>query len=238
MVKRWAALFVCACLLVIAVSSKATIFDQDASGADADILRQLAPSLLQNGVDTVLGSALKFGISGRPRLAPLKGYHAEKRNWDEILPSSWALGFQQGMFGALVAFKSSKLMDKKADCDLAGNIDVDACAFVNGWLNADPNSRIFIAFTKMDLAVAAKVKKALEQNGYTVFMFLKAGQSTPWADESLVGEVFTQAAHRFVLDTANSRGSVGVALESKLCEFLLTPPPPLSRWAKLIKGGA
>jgi hypothetical protein len=52
----------------------------------------------------------------------------------------------------------------------------------------------------------------------------------------MVGEVFAQASHRLVIDTANARGSEGVALESRLCEYFLTSPPD-TKWGRLLSGG-
>jgi hypothetical protein len=223
-------------LWIAAAPCGAAVLDPKVKGPDSSLLRSLAPSLDRNGIDTVLGNALQFGPSARPRVAPLKGYHAKDREWDKILPSAWAQAFQSGMFGVLVAVKPSRLTDKKADCDITENADADACTFVNNWLNSERDKRVFVAFTSADLDRAEVLKKALEQKGYVVFLFLKAGSSAPWADAGLVGEVFAQASHRFVMDTQHARGAEGVALESKLCEFLLTSPPPLSRWAKMIGG--
>jgi hypothetical protein len=223
-------------LWIVANPCVAAILDPTISTPESALLRSIAPSLDRKGIDTVLGNALQFGSPIKPRIAPLKGYYATNKDWNTILPSSWALAFKSGMFGVLVAIKPSKLTEKKADCDLTDNADVDPCTFVQNWLNCEPDQRVFIAFTSADVRRAELAKEALEQNGYVVFMFLKSGSSAPWADPALVGEVFAQASHRFVLDTASARGSDGVALEAKLCEFLLTPPPPLSRWAKMIKG--
>lgn len=233
---RAIAFLVLVSLWISAAPCSAAVLDPKVRGPDSSLLLSLAPLLDRNGIDTVLGNALQFGPSARPRVAPLKGYHAKDKAWDTILPSAWAQAFQSGMFGVLVAVKPSRLTNKKVDCDITNDADADACSFVKNWLSCEPDKRVFVAFTSADVGRAEVVKKALEQKGYVVFTFLKAGSSAPWADAGLVGEVFAQASRRFVIDTKNARGAEGVALESKLCEFLLTTPPPLSRWAKMIGG--
>lgn len=83
---------------------------------------------------------------------------------------------------------------------------------------------------------AAKAKTALEQSGYVVFLFLKGKNEKPWASPGLVGEVFAQATHRLVIDTAAARGSAGVRFESLCCEPLLLPPYPSTKWSRAISG--
>lgn len=104
----------------------------------------------------------------------------------------------------------------------------NVCEFVRKWTSTPPNQRIFIAFTKDDFNSAKKVADSLERAGYAVFLFMKGKDDKPWADPGMAGEVFAQAKHRFVIDTANARSSPGVAFESECCSSLLLPPPPIT----------
>lgn len=105
-------------LVIFQNSSHAAIYDKNAKGPDADLLRERAPAVERSGIDTVLGNAIEFKASAKSRLAPLRGYRTKDTNWDTIGADAWALGFQEGMFGAPVAMKPSRLTDDHAECEL------------------------------------------------------------------------------------------------------------------------
>lgn len=224
--------------LFIFTACLSAILDPASNGPDTYILRSIASYLHLHSIDTVLGSAASYRPSARPRIAPLGGYHVTNSEWSQVLPEAWARAFANGLFGVIIAVKPDNpqhLQKKQAECETHSSDDEAACAFVNAWLNSEKDKRVFVAFTKSDLSSAATIKKALEAQGYVVFMFLRPGHSTPWAEPGLVGEVFAQATHRFVVDTVNARGSEGVALESNLCALLLEGSPPVSKWQHLLR---
>jgi hypothetical protein len=197
----------------------AEILDPEGSSPDAALLRSIAEPLHDRRIDVILGTASAFPAPTRPRLASLTGFKVDKQYWSVQPKRGWTLGFQNGIIGALVAVKPPSISKKKEDCDARHELDPEGCRFVADWLDAEPDERIFVAFTRSDAALAVSVKDVLERMGYVVFIYLKDKASTPWADPTLVGEAFAQAAHRLVIDTSNSRGSEGVAAEQKICEI-------------------
>lgn len=218
-------------------SALTAILDPNSIGPHNQLLRSIAPYLHLHRIDTVLGNAVSLKPSKRARIAPLEGYHATGTDWNSILPAAWAQAFGDGLVGVIIAVKSAtpkNLQSKQTECEKPVVADQAVCDFVNNWLKADKDKRIFVAFTRSDVDSASIVKSALEAQGYVVFIFLRPGFAAPWADPGLVGEVFAQASHRLVIDTENSRTSDGVALESKLCEFLLEGQPPASKWQRMI----
>jgi hypothetical protein len=200
----------------------AAILDPTSSGPDAALLRSLAQPLHQKQIDTILGDATAFPPASRARLASLLGFKVEKEVWANQPKEGWSLAFEEGLLGAVVAYKPPTLSKFDEVCRSSVQVDPEGCRFVSDWLSADPEQRLFIAFTRSDVDIALAVKEVLERQGYVVFIYLRNKVAKPWADPSLVGEVFAQAGHRLVIDTPNSRGSDGVAAEQKICESLLT----------------
>lgn len=200
----------------------AAILDPTSLGPDAALLRSLAQPLHQEQIDTILGDATAFPPARRARLASLLGFKVEKEVWANQPKDGWSLAFEEGLLGAVVAYKPPILSKFDEVCRSGVQADPEGCRFVSDWLSADPEQRLFIAFTRSDVDIALAVKEVLERQGYVVFIYLRNKVGKPWADPSLVGEVFAQAGHRLVIDTPNSRGSDGVAAEQKICESLLT----------------
>jgi hypothetical protein len=227
-----------AALLLSVYVGWAKIIDPAGDGPDAMLLRSWAESLDPVGIDVVLGRATALPVPDRPRLASLKGYVPVQHDWGGFVKEAWSLGFERGLTGVIFAVRPSdvpgNLARKKLDCDSGAAIEIEPCKFVNDWLDAEPETRVFIAFTRDDIDAALAVKKSLEERGFVVFVFLKGRSATPWADPALVGEVFAQAAHRLVIDSASARESEGVKFESLCCEPLLLPPYPPSRWSEAL----
>jgi hypothetical protein len=227
-------------LLTICMAS-AAIVDQG-KGPDDKFLKSVWQILDRVGIDIVLGSASALEAPKTPRLATLKGYAPKQKDWGSFVKAAWPFAFAEGRSGVLFAYRPKdvpkRLAKTKSDCDeMKPPEEVEPCQFVNGWLGADPEDRVFLAFTNEDFDSAAKVKSALEKSGYVVFMFLKGKNEQPWASPALVGEVFAQATHRLVIDTSAARGSAGVRFESLCCEPLLMPPYPPTKWSKALAPG-
>jgi len=226
-------------LLLVCIASAAIL--EQGIGPDDGFLRGVWQTLDQVGIDVVLGSASALNPPETPRLAALKGYAPKEKDWGGFVKAAWPYAFAEGRAGVIFAYRPKdvpkQLAAKKANCDrLEPPEDEEACRFVNDWLGAEPEDRVFIAFTNEDFDAAAKVKIALERSGYVVFMFLKGKDERPWASPALVGEVFGQATRRLVIDTAAARGSAGVRFESLCCEPLLMPPYPQTRWSRALAG--
>jgi hypothetical protein len=237
-IARFAA--VASVLLTICMASAAII--EQGKGPEDIFLRKVWRMLDLVKVDVVVGSASALETPEKPRLAALKGYAPKAKDWGSFAKAAWPFAFAEGHAGVMFAYRPGdvpkRLAKKKADCDrTTPPEEVEACRFVKGWLGAEPEDRVFIAFTKEDFDSAAKVKSALEKSGYVVFMFLKGKNEQPWASPALVGEVFAQATHRLVIDTAAARGSPGVRFESLCCEPLLMPPYPATKWSRAIAEG-
>ncbi len=224
-------------LLLVCMASGAIL--EQGIGPNDGFLRGVWQTLDQVGIDVVLGSASALKPPETPRLAALKGYAPKERDWGTFAKAAWPFGFAEGRAGVMFAYRAKdvpeRLAEKKSACDrIEPPEDEEACRFVNDWLGAEPEDRVFIAFTNEDFDAAAKVKKAFERSGYVVFMFLRGKDERPWASPALVGEVFGQATHRLVIDTAAARGSAGVRFESICCEPLLMPPYPQTRWSRAL----
>ncbi|RDJ05082.1 hypothetical protein [Rhizobium grahamii] len=223
-----------AATLLFTVISLAAVIDPEAKGPEATLLLALAAPLDQHGIDVVLGKARSHKLAGKPRLAALSGYQRGKKDWGDFRKGQWQVAFSKGTVGVLFATKPvpENLATQKEECD-ANKGEKHICDFVRSWINSKPAERIFLAFTASDFQAADDVRKTLEDQGYTVFVFLKGRNEQPWAGAAVVGEVFATAGHHIVLDTAAARGSAGVAFEAS-CEDLLVSPPDETEWSKLI----
>lgn len=225
-------------LAIAAFISGAAIIDPGAIGPEASLLQGLAAALDVERVDIVLGHVRSYGPGERPRLAALSGYQPGNHDWGSFSKQSWQVAFDDARGGVIIAVETvpEHLAQQKAECDAGAAAEGDVCQFVESWITSDPDKRIFIAFTAADFDAAEAVRKALESQGYFVFVFLKGKQEAPWASPALVGEVFQSAGHRLVVDTVAARGSPGVAFESLCCEALLMTPPPPTKWSKRVAG--
>jgi hypothetical protein len=208
------------------------VVDPLSVSSEASVLSKIVDELDVNGIDVAYGKTTQYPLSpGRARVAPLAGFTPHKADWGSYLYQTWAAAFQHGVIGFVIAVPNtpSTVSSAQETCvkviTLMGS---DVCEFVRKWTSTPPNQRIFIAFTKDDFNSAKKVADSLERAGYAVFLFMKGKDNKPWADPGMAGEVFAQAKHRFVIDTANARSSPGVAFESECCSSLLLPPPPIT----------
>jgi hypothetical protein len=227
--RRWAA-YATTLLLLLPGFAPAVIIDP--AGPKHELLQALAEPLDTMEIDVILGKASAFPKSSRPRLAQLQGFVGSERDWSSFATDAWKHAFTEGVAGALIAFKNdppARELPPKAKEELKrcqgdeNRAERETCRFLSDWLKAPPESRVFVAFTRSDRDLALQVQKALEQQHYTVFVYLREGNADPWADPGFVGEVFAMSRHRFVLDTLNSRGSEGVQLEAHCCAWALSP---------------
>lgn len=235
--------FLLAALTLIVCIASAAIVDPAGEGPDVKFLKGVERILDRAGVDVVLGVASALPPPVRPRLASLKGFTPEKKDWGSFGKMAWSYAFEKGLAGVIFAYRSRatppNLAKKQSDCSLStSGTDEEGCKFVDDWLNADPAERVFVAFTNDDFDAALHIKQSLEASGYVVFVFLKEKNAKPWAEAALVGEVFAQATHRLVVDTAAARGSKGLQFESLCCEPLLLPAYKATKLsARLAQGG-
>jgi hypothetical protein len=211
------------------------VIDPDSLSPERPILALIADYLDRYDIDTVYGKSTDYPLpEGSVRVAPLGGFTPRERDWGEYWAVSWAYAFQEGVLGVIIAVPKAI---EKAEISCIEDIlklGNDVCDFVRKWVSTPREQRIFIAFTKNDFDHARRVAQGLEDAGFTVFLFLKGHDQKPWADPAMVGEVFAQAGFRIVIDSANSRGSPGVALE-RGCEDLLRSPPPTTSLVRALQ---
>lgn len=224
--------------------------------APADsILASVRDDLDAIGIDTVQGKALP-NAGHRPRLSNILGFGRTGtegyKKWSNFSWSSWSWAFRDGVAGAVIAMRKPwwKQMIPRPDDQVpprvseelrrcnADNIETEQkiCDFVKDWISTAKKDRVFVAFTRRDRDTAKRVADILERQGYTVFIYLRAGEQDPWATPDLVGSFFADAGSRYVIDTNDSRGSGGVAVEAS-CEQILLPPPrtKVGEWYRSIQ---
>lgn len=162
------------------------------------------------GIDVVQGAArdLGFRTARRPRLAKLAGFPAPTGDHARPAPDDWRVPFERGAFDYLAAFRPADTAIPSG----AASPDIDQ--FLHEWSRASQNGRIFMAYTKDDAAAAKTVADVLRAQGYVVFTYIRGNDAAPWAKPEVVGQLFREAGHHFVIDTPNARKSVGVVFEA------------------------
>jgi hypothetical protein len=212
------------------------VIDPDTVSPERPILSLIADDL---PFDTVFWRSTDYPLpAGGVRIAPLAGFTPNQRDWGSYVDLTWGAAFKDSAIGFIAAVPSA-IGKAEASCieDVA-QLGNDVCEFVQKWVSSPPDRRVFIAFTKDDVEHANNVARSLEKAGYAVFIFLKGKDQKPWADPGMVGEVFKQAQFRLVLDSANARGSPGVALEKHCCDVLLLPRPPITPIMRALQGNS
>jgi hypothetical protein len=159
------------------------------------------------GIDIVPGFArdLDFKTERRPRLAKLGGFPISDAKGKS--PDQWQEEFARGAFGYTVAYEPAK--ETPAAAVDPSNPD----RFHAEWAKSS-GRRVFVAFTRDDIAVAEKVALVLRTEGFVVFTYLRGGEPTPWANPATVGRFFQEADHHLVIDTPTARRSGGVVFEA------------------------
>jgi hypothetical protein len=167
------------------------------------VLKELVKPLHAKGIDVFAGDTAVKRPTKRPRIALLTGMPAaQPTDFEEL---EWMASFKSGATGCVLGAKTSE----------PGSAAQTEDEFVAKWQNADPGKRVFLSFTSKDVEWAEKAAQVLQAKGYVTFVYLKSGESTPRYDPKFVGEMFSQASHRIVLDTENARKSRGVWLEAE-----------------------
>jgi len=243
LVRRWGWIRSCLLALLLTTFSFAAswgiVIDPNGNGPERSFLLSVQEAFDRVELDVVLGPASQLSVGQRERVASLKDYTPVKSNWGNFIQQSWEYGFGNGIVGVIVAVPRTSappnLQQKVEACRPPKPEEIQTCEFVEGWVSALPEQRVFIAFTREDFDAAQRAKKALEEAGYHVFVFLRGKHDEPWAEPAFVGEVFATAGHRLVIDTVSARGSEGVRFESLCCEPLLMGPAPRSKWSEAIK---
>jgi len=159
--------------------------------------------------------------STHPVVAPLSGLQPEGA--EDAEEEVWQREFREGALGAVTG-----MQEKKRATYTSGR------KFRRAWKKADRSTRIFLSFTKADLPYAIEVKTALEDRGYSTFIYLNNSESGFTCKPKAAGKYFREAGHRFVLDTSNARQSKGVAFEHYL-DAKLSQAASSERASRLIK---
>jgi hypothetical protein len=211
------------------------VLDPEGNGPNRDLLVAVAPSLEAFEIDVVLGASkdLPAPDPARPRVASLLGFIPAALDWGTFEQEDWERAFKRNAIGVLIALKPSgqahiDKYDERCRTHVPP-LNSEGCNFVSSWLSADPQQRVFLAFTSADAWQASKTRLALQRAGYIVFIFLDPNTNNAWAEPEMVGEIFAHASHRLVLDTINSRGSAGVKFEAS-CEEALMSHPARQPW--------
>lgn len=207
-------------LLLVPAAASARTVDGKAK-VKVPLLSDVARDLDKAGIDVLHSwrsheALLKRDpASQRPMVAPLleygEGLHATPARkgprWDririEVARLGWMKDFDRGVAGALAAVKRS------------GQGDV----FQKRWNLADRSLRVFLSFTKEDLAKAQQVRAALERQGYEVFIYLNGEGATRYSAKE-VGRLFAEAGQHFVLETKHATKSLGVRYEARIREVV------------------
>jgi len=170
------------------------------------VLKALETPLHKRGVDVVAGNTRSFKLGSRPRLAPLTGMPTANppSDWNS---RPWMKSFRDGAAGFVAGAKSG-----------GGRRAASANDFLTAWSRASRDRRVFISFTAKDVRAAEAAADALAAKGYVAFVFLKSSMPKPAYDTALVGRMFGEAGHRYVVDTRNARASAGVWLEASMAK--------------------
>jgi hypothetical protein len=174
------------------------------------MLAAFEAALDAKGIDIVPGLArnLDSQQQDRPRLAKLGGFPVPKAKGASSAPEDWMSEFASGAFEYLAAFRpasgSTASVGELADSD----------RFMTEWSKAEESQRVFVAFTREDAATAQEVAQVLRAQGLVVFTYLRDKGAAPWAKPEIVGRLFREAGHHFVIDTMQARRSGGVAFEA------------------------
>jgi hypothetical protein len=175
------------------------------------VLQMLETPLHARGIDVVAGNTAAYKIGSRPRLAPLTGMPTAKASadWNS---RPWMDEFRRGATGFVAGVKSTR-----------GRRAANSDEFLSAWRAASRDRRVFISFTAKDAGAAEAAAKALTAKGYVAFVFIRPSASAPTYDTALVGRMFHEAGHHFVVDTPNARKSAGVWLEATIAKGFRGP---------------
>jgi hypothetical protein len=232
-------LLACLAAIILVFSSSARILDPQSPRRD-QVLTELADGLDRLNIDVILGATSTILSSGRPRLANLANFSTSHgRTWDHLKDDDWGHGFGEGFVGAIVAIRAEAKSGTPPDGRVCSNevriAEEEACKFLDDWVGSNLQSRVFLAFTRSDFPTAVQVMRLLEMRGYKVFLYLKDKAGPPWASPALVAEFFSQAAHRLIIDTTQSRNSEAVEFEASCARLLVSTGPPDTELSKLLK---
>jgi hypothetical protein len=171
---------------------------------------ELIKPLDSKGIDVVAGdtSVVPLSKPNRPRIALLAGMPTELSIDDKKPP--WMKEFVSGTMGIVAGTQISQ----------KGYTAETEDQFLGKWRAAEKDKRVFLSFTSADVKEAQAIAKALQERGYVTFTFLNSGEHKPRYDTAIAGNLFSEAGHFIVLDTANSRKSPGVWLEATLARSL------------------
>jgi hypothetical protein len=173
------------------------------------LLGEILDPLHKKGIDVVGGDTSEVPLGRRPRVAELAGMPTLDANvdWDSV---PWMKDFRSGTAGFVAAAKT--------DTRAPGPLPKDE--FLARWQQVAQDRRIFLSFTSKDLQLAHATEGVLREHGYVTFMFLRSGDEGPRYDATLVGKLFTEAEHHFVIDTRNARRSPGVFMEASFAKHM------------------
>jgi hypothetical protein len=202
------------------------------------VLQMLERPLHDRGIDVVAGNTASFNLGSRPRVATLSGMPTANPppDWSLRRSRPWMEDFRDGLAGFVAGAKSTH-----------GRRATSADDFLNAWHGAPRDRRVFISFTAKDVSAAEAAADALAAKGYVAFVFIKSSSLNPTYDTALVGRMFGEAGHHYVVDTPNARKSAGVWFEASLVKHFKgpdkgggggngpapkpRPPTPVDSWA-------
>jgi hypothetical protein len=168
--------------------------------ARESLLRGLAGRLRGTGVGvrTTWTEKATSAPPKAPTLAPLRGFPTRAASSRER--RSVDVFFKEGAFedAALIAVRGT----------LKGKGSV-ARELPRLWRRAAPSRRVFIAFSRRDLAAATAVRRALEREGYVCFTYIHGRSKNPWGESCRGGTVFPRGWRAFRHRLARGAGEQG-----------------------------
>jgi hypothetical protein len=168
----------------------------------------LARKVDSKGIDVLRKWSYTPKAPKRPVLTPLKGStYAFKTKTAQM---KWTQEFEGNIHYGLVGIRNTP------GKTTVNSVPSDLEEFKNKWEKARPSQRVFISFTKLDFEHAIAVKQALDDQGYTTFIFLDKANGSPIVTAKEAGYFFATAENHFLIDTKNARRSRGVWFERAL----------------------
>jgi hypothetical protein len=146
----------------------------------------------------------------RPILAPLQEFTSASEA--KTAQKLWMKDFKGNIHSFLVGIRDTH----GRPTPMSIRVPPDLEEFKHKWDEARPSQRVFISFARADFEHARAVKQALDDQGYTTFIYLGKAQGSPLVTANEAGHFFATAEHHFVIDTQNARRSSGVWFERAL----------------------
>jgi hypothetical protein len=204
-------------IVVLLLSSMGTA--EKLGGAPDPFLDSIGIELEDADLDYLTDWKTKEALKARrrPALAPLQGFPSAAPG---ETTKKWMKDFTTGVGAALLGYKA------EVTNSLPAAESDDPEDFLAKWLGVERSRRVFISFSREDAKHAQAVRSILEASGYRVFTYIQRPDEEPPFDPHVVGKLFDNAGHRYVIDSEAARRSLGVYFEAAIAPRLARPEAP------------